>query len=384
MRVHRLVCLLAVPSPCPLSCRHDARALPADLKALFHRGVRCEARDVAEARSLDAPLGFGSTRSDAAARSRRPARAGRFASRSEPRGRPPTRTWGEGRVFRPCLAPCDSRMALPKERTAIAVAPARPEGRASAASASGLDVDASGSLPERSPTASVSTPEGAGRRRHRDASPKRLVRDPALAPKSGVRWFELVLVILPRLPAYLMPRPLAAHAHARRRVVCAPLAPTPKGAAPCPSDSPGGASRGASRVPTRRWTLGGSWLRHLQQAGGPARARQSSCSPGRPRLDPKTKPLPRSEDRNDQRRSAVGAVGPHIPLVVVIRREHRSARAEMDRDPSRAAPTGVGAASVPCAPKRVRRPRPVRPGRAVIRTCRWSRQRTFPKTRPSR
>jgi hypothetical protein len=86
------------------------------------------------------------------------------------------------------------------------------------------------------------------------------------------------------------------------------------------------------------------------------RARQSSCSPGRPRLDPKTKSLPRSEDRIDRRRSAVGAVGPHIPPVVVIRREHRSARAEMDRDPSRATSTGVEAASVPSAPKRFRNP----------------------------
>jgi hypothetical protein len=86
------------------------------------------------------------------------------------------------------------------------------------------------------------------------------------------------------------------------------------------------------------------------------RARQSSCSPGRPRLDPKTKSLPRSEDRNDRRRSAVGAVGPHIPPGVVIRREHRSARAEMNRDPSRATSTGVEAASVPSAPKRFRNP----------------------------
>jgi hypothetical protein len=64
-------------------------------------------------------------------------------------------------------------------------------------------------------------------------------------------------------------------------------------------------------------------------------------------------PIRRSVDR---RRSAVGAVGPHIPPVVAIRREHRSARAEMDRDPSRATSTGVEAASVPLAPKRFRNP----------------------------
>jgi hypothetical protein len=47
---------------------------------------------------------------------------------------------------------------------------------------------------------------------------------------------------------------------------------------------------------------------------------------------------------------------PHIPPVVVIRREHRSARAEMDRDPSLAVPTEVESASVPSAPKRSRSP----------------------------
>jgi hypothetical protein len=150
--------------------------------------------------------------------SRRPALAGRFALRPEPLGRPPTRTWGEGRVFRPCPAPCDRRRDAPEgTNCTIAVAPASPERAASAATTSGLDAVASGSSPRGGSTASVSAPEGAGRRRHRDASPKRLVRDPALAPKSGVRWFELVLVILPRSPAYLMPRLLAAHAHARRR-----------------------------------------------------------------------------------------------------------------------------------------------------------------------
>jgi hypothetical protein len=203
-------------------------------------------------------------------------------------------------------------------------------------------------------------PKAWGFRRHRGASPKRLVRDPALAPKSGVRRFELVLPILPRSPAYLMERPLAADVHARRR---ARLRATRAHSEECcvvPRCSvPKDAVVGRAVCATRRWALGGSWLRLLQQAGGPARARQSSCSPGQPRLDPKTKPLPRSEDRNDRRRSAVGAVGPHIPRVVVIRREHRSARAEMDRDPSQAAPTEVGAASVPSAPKRSRNPEPV-------------------------
>jgi hypothetical protein len=221
----------------------------------------------------------------------------------------------------------------------------------------GLPVD----LPrEEGPPRRSRHPKVLGCRRHRDASPKRLVRDPVLAPKSGNRWFELVLPILPRSPAYLMVRRLAADAHTRRRGRLRATRAHPEGCCVVPSgEVPKDSIVGRAGGATRRWALGGSWLRRLQQAGGPARARQSSCSPGRPRLDPKTKPLPRSEDRNDRRRSAVGAVGPHIPRVVVIRRGHRSARAEMDRDPSRAGPTGVGPASVPWAPKRFPEPRPV-------------------------
>jgi hypothetical protein len=95
-------------------CRHGARALLVDLKALLRRRVRCVARDVAEARSLDAPMGFGSTRSDAAALARCPAFAGHFAWRSDPLRRPSTRTSREGRVFRPCLAPATRTAAHPE------------------------------------------------------------------------------------------------------------------------------------------------------------------------------------------------------------------------------------------------------------------------------
>jgi hypothetical protein len=72
--------------------------------------------------------------------------------------------------------------------------------------------------PEERSTASARTPEGVGSDVIAYASPKRLVRDPALAPKSGGRWFELLPSVLPRLPAYMMERPLAADTHARRRV----------------------------------------------------------------------------------------------------------------------------------------------------------------------
>jgi hypothetical protein len=156
---------------------------------------------------------------DAAARFALPSvAAGRFAWRPEPLRRPPTRTSGEGRVFRPCLAPAtrDPRPApkggrsgprwlrqLPKET---------PRPHPSRATR-GMPVD----LPrEEAPPRRVPHPKARTFRRRRDASPKRLVRDPARAPKSGVRWFELVLAILPRSPAYVMVRPLAARARTRR------------------------------------------------------------------------------------------------------------------------------------------------------------------------
>jgi len=269
---------------------------------------------------------------------------------------------------------------------AIAVAPASPEGAASAATTSGLDVDASGSSPRGGPTASVSTPEGAGRRRHRNASPKRLVRDPALAPKSGVRWFELVLGILPRSPAYVMPRPLAAHAHARRRARLRATRAHPEECCAVPRRNlPEGASRGASRGFTRRWTLGGSWLRLV-----------SSKLEGR--LGPDSHRVHWDGRDSIRRRSLspdpeIGMTGAEAPWVRSVRTSHlgwgSSASTEV-LAPGRTVihPRQLRPESAlrpfPSAPKRVRRPRPVRPGRAVIRTCRWSRQRTFPKTRPSR
>jgi hypothetical protein len=185
----------------------------------------------------------------------------------------------------------------------------------------------------------------------------------------------------------LMERPLAANVHTRR---CGRLRAT--------RAHPEGCCVGTPRPESRRIPIDGRVVGHPEvvpwRLVAPAdssklesrsRARQSSSSPGRPRLGPEgpvPSPIRRMESRH---RSAEGAVGePHIPREVVIRRGHRSARAEMDRSPSRAFPTGVGSASVPSAPKRFRKPRPVQPGRAVIRTCRLSRQRTFPKIRSSR
>jgi len=71
---------------------------------------------------------------DAAARFALPSLAGRFAWRSEPLRRPPTRTSREGRVFRPCLAPATVLKNLPEGKSQrVAVAPAPPEGGTSAA-----------------------------------------------------------------------------------------------------------------------------------------------------------------------------------------------------------------------------------------------------------
>jgi hypothetical protein len=209
--------------PCPLLCRHSARTLLVDLRALFHRGVRCDARDVAAARPLDAPLGFGSTRSDAAARFAPPRLStGRFAWRPSRFGVPRPERREKAMEFRPCLAPCDRTAVFPEGSTATSrggsgTSRRRRLGRIPtwAPKDCGMPMDPT---PRGGSTASVRAPEGARCRRHRDASPKRLVRDPALAPKSGGRWFELLPSVLPRLPAYMMERPLAADTHARRRV----------------------------------------------------------------------------------------------------------------------------------------------------------------------
>lgn len=123
-------------------------------------------------------------------------------------------------MFRPCLAPCDRHRVVP-EGTAVrdrGGSGGSPEGVASAASPTGHEGDASGSAPRGGPPRRPVHPKASVSDVIANASPKRLVRDPALAPKSGGRWFELLPSVLPRLPAYMMERPLAADTHARRRV----------------------------------------------------------------------------------------------------------------------------------------------------------------------
>jgi len=86
-RVHRLACPLAVSS--------HARYRVATVRCSARRPQGflpsrspLQARDVSAARPLDAPLGFGSTRSDAAARFAPPRHAGRFALRANRFGVP--------------------------------------------------------------------------------------------------------------------------------------------------------------------------------------------------------------------------------------------------------------------------------------------------------
>jgi len=111
------------------------RALLVDLKALFHRGVRCDARDVAAARPLDAPLGFGSItfrccRACRAAQSRWTSRlAARTASAS-----PDPNVEGRQGVSALSGSLRSTSLQSPKGGLrVIAVAPAPPEGDTSAA-----------------------------------------------------------------------------------------------------------------------------------------------------------------------------------------------------------------------------------------------------------
>jgi len=186
-RVHRLACPLAVSS--------HARYRVATVRCSARRPQGflpsrspLQARDVSAARPLDAPLGFGSTRFPMLPRvSRRPdtldvSPCGPAASAS------PTRTSGEGKVFRPCLAPCDRRSIVPEGTTVC--------GRGGSGTFRRRHLgriphgprrnrwDAGGSARRRIHRVGPA-PEGAGCRRDRDASPKRLVRDPVLTPKSG-------------------------------------------------------------------------------------------------------------------------------------------------------------------------------------------------------
>jgi len=248
----------------PAAVSPRCAALLFDLRAFFRRGVRCDARDVAAARPLDAPLGFGSTRSRCcrACRAAQLCWTFRLAARTA-LASPDPNVEGRQGCFGPVWLPRPVPRASPKGGPQrVAVAPAPPEGSTSAAlhhgprRTDGMPVDPPR---EEVPPRRSRHPKAQGFRRHRDASPKRLVRDPALAPKSGDRWFELVLPILPRSPAYVMVRPLAADTHARRRARLRATRAHPEGCCVEPKgEIPKDRVVWASRRPTRRCALGGS------------------------------------------------------------------------------------------------------------------------------
>jgi hypothetical protein len=339
------------------------RCAALDLRAFFHRGVRCVRATLPSRDRSMLPWALDRLVPTLPRFSRRPALAGRSAWRPEPLRRPPTRTSGEGRVFRPCLAPCDRFRLSPKGRPcSIAVAPASSRRSRLGRIPDGPRRGCQWICPERRSTASVRTPEGIrfptssrriseetrSRPSARSEERRPVVRAPSLLPSAVARVHDGETARRGRAH----PEACASARHSR--------APSPsrreRAASNPPPESRRTRAMGEPEAPPGGGPLRTRGSGNSSKLERRLRARQSSCSPGRPRLDPKTKSLPRSEDRIDRRRSAVGAVGPHIPPVVVIRREHRSARAEMDRDPSQATSTGVEAASVPSAPKRFRNP----------------------------
>jgi len=163
-------------------------ALLADLRAFFRRGVRCgRATFPLRARSM-LPWALDRLVSDAAARFAPPSRAGRFALRAIRFGVPDPNVEGRQGVsalsgsVRPTvgLPRGEDRVRsrwlrhLPKE------AP-----RPHPTWAPKESVGCQWIRPERRLHRVGRAPEGARCRRNRDASPKRLVRDPVLAPKNG-------------------------------------------------------------------------------------------------------------------------------------------------------------------------------------------------------
>jgi hypothetical protein len=260
-RVHRLVCLLAVSSlarvrvatvrgPCSSTSRlcsagesvASRATLPRRARSMLpwalDRRVPMLPRSRAAQRSLDispgGPIRFGVPRPE------RRGKAGCF-----------------GPVW--LLRPAPQRTPKGGAR-GIAVAPASPEGAASAASHHGPR--RTGGMPVELPR-EESHRVGPHPKAQVPTSSRRISEEtrsrPGAAPKSGVQWFELVLRILPRSPAYLMPRPLAAHAHTRR---CERLRATRAHPEGCRVELPGvlPKERTVERAggATRRWALGGS------------------------------------------------------------------------------------------------------------------------------
>jgi hypothetical protein len=138
--------------PPPLACRHAALRCSRPQGFLPPRSP-LRSCDVAVARPLDAPLGFGSTRFRRC-RAHRAAQLSLDVSPGGPNrfGVPRPERRGKAGCFGPVwLHATDVRSSPKGPPCAIAVAPAVPEGIASAASPTGHEGDASGSAPRGGP-----------------------------------------------------------------------------------------------------------------------------------------------------------------------------------------------------------------------------------------
>jgi hypothetical protein len=331
----------------PLACRHAALSTPST-SGPFSTEESVAATQPFGCAPLDAPMGFGSTRFRCC-RAFAPPR--RFRVDVSPRGSKPasaspTRKVGGRQGFSALSGSCvrcspstrrssaRRRRSLPTRRL-VRSAPLVPAPKGGPRPvAFGSDTSRRkhlGRIPTWAPKVRWDASRSARRKIHRvvprtrrrsvrriaSSSPEGRFRDPARAPKSRRRWFELRLSFLPRSPAYMRERSLAAHS------------PSPEGDRSSAHRSRV-ASRGCCVEPTRRTPEG---IRANGRTGGhpevvryrlavPAdssklegrsRARQSSSSPERPGRDPKIGILSPTRRPKGRRRSAGGAVGAAHP-----------------------------------------------------------------------
>jgi hypothetical protein len=334
-------------------------ALLADLRAFFRRGVRCgRATFPLRARSM-LPWALDRLVSDAAARFAPPRRCWTFRLAGHPLRRPRPERQGKARCF-----------GLVWLR---ATAAAFPEGRPRRSQwLRHLPKEAPRPHPTWAPKETVGcrwiSPKedpprrsGARRRRVADVIATHLRRDSCATQCSLRRASPVVRASAPRPLALARvhdgeparrgrPHPevgsSARHSRAPRRT----LRSNPAAAIPKDSD------RWASRGQPEGSPLAARGSGVLQQAGGPVSGQTIIVITGTAGLGPEG-PLPPPIRRMESGAEAPGCGWwPHIPHRMVIRRGHRSARAEMDRSPSRAFSTEVETASVPSAPKRFRNP----------------------------
>jgi hypothetical protein len=164
-------------------------ALLADLRAFFRRGVRCgRATFPLRARSM-LPWALDRLVPDAATRFAPPSLVLDVSPCGPTASASPTRMSREGKMSRPCLAPCDRWRGLPRRedrgRSRWLQHLPKEAPRPHPYWAPKESVGCRWIRPEEAPPRRSWRPKARGCRRDRDASPKRLVRDPALAPKSG-------------------------------------------------------------------------------------------------------------------------------------------------------------------------------------------------------